>query len=212
MYRRISALASLAVLAMLAFGGASAQAALGDELTCQFDGLSGTLIADDDTLGPGLPNWQADLATGSPDDREYGGYTFSGEGRCTGVVNGTPIPPSSTPNATIESVGRYENILCGTGWARDRSATGTWVDIHSTSANPDVPAGEVGYVVQFTGGNGVLQIGPPESAGDYVGEGFVNIVPRDLVTNPIGHPYGNCATHNVTEFEVTGAFTAADTT
>jgi hypothetical protein len=200
MFRRIAVLASLSVLGVMAFGSASANAALGDIVACQFEGLSGQLVAP-------LPAIAGDLAP----DIENGTYNYGGGATCAGSAGGGAPQVGA---ATITSRGEYSNLYCGTGLASDVTGDGTLIDF----ANPALPdVGGVPYTVAFVGGTGPLVIGAGskvtgapsvtanvESA--YVGAGLVNIVPEGFPTAA-----GNCATGDVEQFEVNGALVAVGT-
>ena len=208
MYRRIAVVASLAVVAAMFVGSstASAQTAGG----CVFTGLAGDLI--DDEYGPtGIPSAHHDFTHDSElHDFEFGSYDYSGFATCGGVFDGTVVTPSQD-NAFITSNGRYENIVCGTGWALDPDGSNTVVTVQGPTAAIEVT--DVGYEIPFVGGNGPLHIGTglPSTApahtgtigGRYTGSGAVHIQPRSP---------GNCATEggDVNAFDVAGSFSIVD--
>ncbi|MGH2957604.1 MAG: hypothetical protein ACRDL6_11495 [Solirubrobacterales bacterium] len=99
--------------------------------------------------------------------------------------------------ADIDSAGAYDNTVCGTGEAVDRGpANVTTVYL----GPPRVNIVDADYVVKFVAGNGPIQISRAETATGHVltGDGMIHITP--------GAP-GNCVDSDVTQFEVTGAFT-----
>ena len=222
MLRRIAVLASLAILAAMFVGSSSAQAALGDNLTCVFNGVSGELspaIAGGeedfgfDPNNPGVPT--------DPDlDVELGTYNFSGDANCAGQVGLTPVVPEQDgDNANIVSDGDYANYVCGSGWATDADGSGTKVDVEAIGAAGSFEAVGIGYEVRFTAGAGPLNIGTrsanPESppgpglgnglGGNYIGVGAVAIVPQGL-----SETTNNCASDAVEQFDVNGGFIGVD--
>jgi hypothetical protein len=116
-----------------------------------------------------------------------GDYTFSGPATCA------VSEPSGqyTTAATINASGSFTNLVCGTGLAPG-----------SASINFADPRGEdatATYSLAFAAAQGALVINTFSNAnGTGSGAGYVNIVPSQ----------GNCVTP-VSQFSVTGAFTAA---
>ena len=219
MLRRIAVLASLATVGAMFVGGSSAQAALGDNLTCVFTGVSGTL-ADDTNPANGIPGAAQDFGfdpanPGVPTDLgpdvETGTYNFSGSANCAGRIGPTTVTPNPSPtgsNATISSAGTYENDICGTGWANDPSGGGTSVDVTTIAGGPEVT--NIGYEVRFTAGAGALNIGgkstKPATAGNnlvgnYIGVGAVSILPQ---------AGDSCVNGQVKQFDVRGGFAGVD--
>jgi hypothetical protein len=214
MFRRIAVLASISVMGIMAFGSASANAALGDVVVCQFEGLSGV-------LNPNLPPILGDLVPSI----ENGNYNYGGEATCTGrdATSGT-IEVGTTPNARIDSAGEYSNLYCGTGLASDVTGDGTVINFNNPAV-ADVPG--VPYTVAFVGGTGPLVIGagskvtgaPSVTANAeaaYVGAGLVNIVPEGLANGGPPNPPNpsapdNCVTGGVAQFVVNGGLIALGT-
>ena len=202
MRRRTAVLASLAVVGAMFFGGSSAQAALGDNLTCVFNGVSGV-------LSPPI------MGVGG-----FGTYNFSGDANCAGQVGLTPVVPEQDgDNANIFSAGDYVNYVCSTGWATDANGSGTGLDIEAIGAAGSYEATTIGYEVLFIAGAGPLNIGgksanphsPPgpgigrDLAGNYIGGGAVTIVPQGL-----SQTENNCVNDAVEQFDVNGGFSAVD--
>ena len=207
MLRRIGVLASLAVVAVMFAGVASAQAAVGDAGVCVFTGLAGNLVDDGPNGAEGISSAQEDFAQGGLQDIETGSYHYTGPATCAGVFNSTPVVPALN-NTTITSDGNYQNIVCGTGWANDIGGDGTVADGPGAA---DIA--NVGYEIPFLAGTGPLFIGAPFTStapntqgqslgGNYVGLGVVHIQP----VSP-----DNCVTTDTNEFSVAGAFVGVGT-
>ena len=203
MLRRIGVLASLAVVAAMFMAVSSAQAqAPSDNVQCSFDGLSGQLV---DPLPPASV-----FPVGL---NQAGTYEFSGDGTCSGVVDGTTL---DNDTVAIVSNGDYHNHICGTGWAFDYAAD-TSVTLPAGAGSPPNPdpivVDDIGYEINFAGGEGVLQIGgksknpfgsvgPGQDVpGNWDGAGDVRIEAEQ------GTPPG-CTTEAVDQFLVTGDFAA----
>jgi hypothetical protein len=200
MLRRIGVVASLAVVAAMFTGVSPAHAQTAG--VCIFNGLSGQ-------LQPAIPNSIPDASF----DVERGTYNFSGNGTCAALLAGVPVIGTSP----ITSVGDYDNISCGTGFAHDLDGNGT--SFPGLGVSPSNPAG---YEIPFFFGTGPLLIGPagkpplarftellpPDAAApthpadgvgggmhglvlsNYVGHGVVQIVPG--TAQPPNPPNENC--------------------
>lgn len=192
----VAALATLAV-------APSAQAAPGDQLTCEFTGLAGNIF-DDGNGSNGIPSWQRDLQDGQLQDVEHGTYQYGGLATCSGRMNGSIIA-SALNNSSISSNGEYFNYACGNGWATDPNGANT------TISTPGGTISNNGYEILFGDGNGVMWLAhggesfnPHHSGqitGNWRGHGAARITP----VSP-----DNCVTTDTNEFSVAGHFTIAD--
>jgi len=217
MLRRIAVLASLAVVGAMFVGGTTANAAVGDAGVCVFTGLAGGLT-------PGIQDISNDPGL---IDVEQGNYTFATTGgtaqvaTCAGVFGGAP----QVQNVSITSNGKYDNILCGTGFAHDLSGANT----HVTAPGIDIT--NAGYEIPFVAGVGPLVIGPgpslaglvtgvlpkdpvdadnhahPAKTSDWLGAGLVQITPGTSV----GLGQDNCVSNDgrTDAFQVKGFFVGA---
>jgi hypothetical protein len=192
--KRLSVLAIAAVAA--SFAAVPANAAAAETATCAFTGLAGKIT----------PGVRAILnGTGGG-----GTYEFGGNANCVYSNGGAPI---SSP-ATITSFGSFTNDICSTGTAFGDTNNfdlalkkGTRIDFQAAGI-PDI--NQVDYQIRFVGGQGLLRGGnqttkPNGATGtvnndsSYSAGGYVDIRPS----------VGDCVTTDVTEFAVTGTFTAA---
>jgi hypothetical protein len=158
MFSRVAGLASLTVVAALFVGAPTVQAQTG--LTCVFSGQSGH-------LNPDIQSIASDNPLGDPQgpfDIETGDYDFAGTGSCGGMVRNIPVVMA---NATFTSVGSYDNIKCGTGFAHDLDGSGTNISAvnllggNTVGIGPATVGGtNIGYEIFFRGSAGDLVIGP----------------------------------------------------
>ncbi|HEX8084722.1 MAG TPA: hypothetical protein VF529_10570 [Solirubrobacteraceae bacterium] len=200
--KRFLMLALAAVAASFAVAVPSASAA--QIADCTFTGLAGGLT----------PVIAAPPTTGGA-----GSYNFGGDAAlCTYTNTATTPPTVVTTTAHIESKGRYENDICGTGRAFGNTANrpvgttgpGTYIDFASGSV-PDIT--QVDYRIDFVAGEGALRGGnlvnkdgvTPATTGtvngdnQWVATGVVNIRPANT---------GGCVNAPVAAFEVAGHFRA----
>ena len=167
MVRKLALVATTALCAMGAFGTSTALA--GSNYACALDpnGVAGQI-----TPGVGLTP-----STG-------GSYTFNGNATCS-VDGGAP------QTAAIQSTGRFNNIICGTGNVYDGVALIT---------APGISV-EAGYHIEFFGTVGALVVDWIKHDGvttPATGGGAVQIRPKT----------GDCQS-GVTEFFVSGGFAAS---
>ncbi|MFL5894126.1 MAG: hypothetical protein ACJ76Z_03310 [Thermoleophilaceae bacterium] len=188
--KKMFGLSAAVVVAALAFGASSAFAS--DTAACQFSGLAGALVPPIPALAND-PGRQATIETGT--------YHFAGSATC--VKTDTDAGESGNSGVfpvNITSDGNYTNSVCGTGTADSTLAN---TSVISSTGDPkwEGPV-NAGYHIDFTGGNGKLnisQLSNSQRTGGS-GNGYVNIVP----TNG-----GDCVLNDVAFFQVTGAFEAA---
>ena len=213
MSRAFRILVATALLSVCAFafsvGGAQAQTHA-DAATCSFTGLAGT--ADPDGAGTGVQSVSTDIAVGGPatvaTDFDTGNYTFTGPATCV-VEDGLHPAANGVQAATINSVGDYNNRICGTGTAESTPGQAGDADADSTTVNFANPAvhdiASVDYQIDFKAGNGELIIDSAVAVAgsghnhDLSGGGAVHIHPQ----------VGNCGTTDVEQFSVAGSFTVA---
>jgi hypothetical protein len=196
----------LALSALMVVGPAAAEAHT-NSYACTVTGATGSLV-------PPIPSIVNDAQTGTGvQDEETGTYTFDGGGTCS-KNDGAPY------DVVIDSAGHYTNTVCGTGTATDDEESNTTVVGIPLGPVPPVPPEEEAeetvsalYHIVFEGGAGELTIDDarsdthednpsPDEPGS--GSGVIDIVPSP--------GQGNCVTAqpdgNVSEFTVSGAFTA----
>lgn len=175
-------------LAIMAVGPGIAQAAPTDSLSCQFSGSTAN--------GTGLvPPVQWVGGTGN--------FGFGGTGTCAAADSDGSS--SGTQSINIQANGTYTNTVCGTGNAQ---GTATVTGLSDDGAAVTATAN---FSITFASGQGTLTIGTITlSNGDTgSGGGTVSLKPtNNQITppNPNDPPtFGPC----VSNFDVTGAFTAA---
>jgi hypothetical protein len=214
---RISRLVGLATV-IAAFSLVAASAASAQAISvCQINGAAGGLnpgvqnFKDDVTnnnatqpnmSGPGydhiaLPSTPLDVVL----DRDSGSYNFDTLGAPAGapsVCAQVGVGTVGAGTVRIQSNGSYIDTICGTGEAysgQQGDGGTTTITPLTTVGTFTVPTG-INYRILFAGGSGALVGGFAGSPG--VAAGYINIAPT----------VGNCATTDVTQFNVTGGFVA----
>jgi hypothetical protein len=176
-----------------------AGATQGDVYTCDFEGLSGQMVGDENGYG-GVDAINDDRSI----DQERGTYNLAAGAWCTfydastgelwGAQRYSTAGKPSPPNARFESLNAdYYDHLCGTAIWEDANGDSTWV---LPEIGRGIPVPTFAYRIDFAGGVGTMQIKPGQY-GDFRGQGEVRITPV--------WP-GNCVTTDVAEFEVSGHF------
>lgn len=181
--KRLFALSTIALVAAAVAVPATASA---ETASCELSGVTGSLT-------PAIPSI---IGPGGVQMGGTGTYTFQSSNNPNTTVcsvnNGAPELSS------IVSAGRYENDLCSTGRAFGENPAATTVTAPSRTVSG------VTYRIDFAGGNGRLDVisieGRPEAGTPDI-DGLINIKPQP--------GQGNCVNQNVSQFNVTGAFTVS---
>jgi hypothetical protein len=206
---KILMVAALVVGGSTAFGAGVASASTADSYSCTFSGLAGT--TSDKTGDVGVESLFTDAAVniwGSPKasanllDVDTGKYTLDAAATC--VVGSTGDTGHSGPTtAHMYSSGTYANTVCG------------WTDFHAYTQDPSYTqisfdngaptVDSVALHIYAAGGSGRVFVQSARNTGDgqiLSGNGYTSIAPST----------GNCATTDVQQWTLVGAFSIAGAT